>query len=76
MYYEKVRPHLTSADKGKYVVVNVDTGEYEIDPDNVAVLLRAQQHLGEDVPLFSIRAGYRVGAVRGKRWEYVEEAGW
>ena len=31
-----VRPRLTSEDDGKFVAVDIDTGEYEIDADDYA----------------------------------------
>ena len=36
MYDRIVRPRLTPADDGKYVAINIDTGEYEIDADDYA----------------------------------------
>ena len=37
-----VQPKLLAADDGKYVVIDVDTGEYEIDADDYEAATRLQ----------------------------------
>lgn len=44
-YRRLVAPRLTPADTGKYVVLDIDTGEYEIDPDHLTAALRLRARL-------------------------------
>jgi hypothetical protein len=62
IYRERIRPLLTEADKGKYVTINIQTGEYEIDTDDLTGSLRAVARFGQNVPLYTIRIGYRAVA--------------
>ena len=41
IYEREVRPHLTEKDEGRFVIIDIETGAYEIDVDEVA----AQDHL-------------------------------
>ena len=43
IFAEQIRPTLTEADKGRYVTINTDTGEFEIDDDDLASSLRARE---------------------------------
>lgn len=58
IFAEQIRPTLTEADRGRYVTINEDTGEFEIDDDDLAGSLRARRRFGKDAPLFMLRAGY------------------
>ena len=42
-YDRHVRPRLLPEDDGKYVVIDVDTGEYEIDADDDTAATRMQE---------------------------------
>ena len=42
-YERHVRPKLLPEDDGKYVVIDVDTGEYEIDADDYTAATRMQE---------------------------------
>jgi predicted nucleic acid-binding Zn-ribbon protein len=35
LYEHKVRPNIDRNDEGKFVVINIDTGDYEIDIDEL-----------------------------------------
>ncbi|MFQ5760440.1 MAG: hypothetical protein ACE5HM_05640 [Acidiferrobacterales bacterium] len=35
VYERDVRPHVTQSDEGKFVVIDIETGDYEIDVDEV-----------------------------------------
>ena len=57
IYREKIRPRLTENDIGKFVHIDVNSGEYEIDDDDVEGEIR----LVERVPnarIHGIRIGY------------------
>lgn len=36
LYEREIRPHLTAEDERKFVVIDLDTGAYEIDTDELA----------------------------------------
>ncbi|MEK7249045.1 MAG: hypothetical protein AAB209_01350 [Bacteroidota bacterium] len=36
MYERVVRPHLQASDKGKFVVIDIESGAYEMDEDELA----------------------------------------
>jgi hypothetical protein len=42
----KVRPHLTAADAAKFVAIDIETGEYELDKDE----MKAADRLHKRVP--------------------------
>lgn len=41
VYNETIRPQVEAGNKGKFLVINVETGEYEMDADDVAAAKRA-----------------------------------
>ena len=73
----KVRPNLTPADADKFVAIDIETGEYELDKNE----MKAADRLGKRVPdsqiwLVHVTLGYlhrfgghglRGGARRGRR---------
>lgn len=58
VYEHEVRPHLKPEDDGKLVAVDIDTGEYEIDVDELAVVdrLRARRPQAQ---VWLVRVGSR-----------------
>jgi hypothetical protein len=56
-YEEHLREKLEAGNRGKFLVLNVETGEYEIDADDLAASKRAKARFG-DAPLFTVRVGY------------------
>ena len=36
LYEQAICPHLTAEDEGKFVVIDIDTGAYEMDMDELA----------------------------------------
>ena len=57
IYREKIRPTLTEADIGKFVHIDVNTGEYEIDDDDVEGEIRLVERV-PDARIHGIRIGY------------------
>jgi hypothetical protein len=56
IYEQQIRPKVEPEQIGKYLVINIETGEYEMDDDEVAVSQRAYaKHPG--APLFGMRIG-------------------
>lgn len=65
LYEQKIRVALDEAsNKGKMLVINVETGEWEMDADDVVAAKKAKARFG-DAALFSMRIGhpaaYRLG---------------
>jgi hypothetical protein len=67
----KVRPNLTAADKDKFVAIDIETGEYELDKNEMKAVSRLRKRL-RDPQIWLVHAslGYlhRFGGhgVRGR----------
>ena len=60
LYEQKIRAAVDKAEnKGKMLVINIETGAWEMDADDVVAAKRAKEHFG-DALLFSMRIGYSV----------------
>jgi hypothetical protein len=57
-YQSAVRPHLTERDRGKFVAIDIDTGEFELDRDELEACHRLRARLPE-AQIWMVRAGYR-----------------
>ena len=57
IYREKIRPLMTEDDIGKYVVVDVNSGEYEIDERAVKANRRLEDR-APDSRRFTLRVGF------------------
>ena len=65
LYEQKIRAAIDEIEnKGRMLVINVETGEYEMDADDVTAAKRAKARFGA-AALFTIRIGhpaaYRLG---------------
>jgi hypothetical protein len=65
LYDREIRPKVEAGNKGKILVIDIETGAYEIDSDQLAAAERAlAKH--PDAALFAMRIGYptmgRIGA--------------
>lgn len=64
IYDEKIRPHVETGHQGDYVVIDIETGDYEVDPDDLAATRRALAKRAGAV-LYGLRIGhpaaYRLG---------------
>ena len=59
IYEGNVRPQLKNADEGKFAAIDIESGKYEIDTDE----LRACQKLRARLPeaqIWMVRIGYRA----------------
>ncbi len=65
IYEQQLRTQIEAGNQGKFLVINTETGEYEMDPDDIAAAKRAKMRFG-GAPLFSMRVGhaaaYRLGS--------------
>ena len=67
IYEARLRQKLEPANVGKFLVIDIETGEYEMDDDDVAASLRAFDK-NPDGARFGMRIGYRTsGTIGGKR---------
>lgn len=67
--YARIRSTLEPAHDGAFVVLNLDTGEYEVDASDLAASDRARQRFGAAARLVTMRVGrlaaYHMGTRRG-----------
>lgn len=64
IYDETIRACVEPARIGDFVVVDVATGDYEVDADKLAALDRLKRRRPDAEP-FLLRAGYPTAAVLG-----------
>jgi len=58
IYENSVRPKLTPDDEGKFVALDIETSEYEIDEDELTACDRLRARL-PDAQIWMVRAGSR-----------------
>ena len=67
IFDRRVKPTLRPEDHGKFVAIDVDTGEYEMDEDDYTAVMRLLARVPA-ADSWLIRAGYpttyRIGVVR------------
>jgi hypothetical protein len=55
----KVRPHLTAADADKFVAIDIETGEYELDKNEMKAAERLRKRLADpQIWLIHVTLGY------------------
>jgi hypothetical protein len=55
----KVRPHLTAADQAKFVAIDIETGEYELDKNEMKATDRLRQRVPDaQIWLVQVTLGY------------------
>ena len=70
IYREQIRPLMTEADIGKYVIVDVHTGDYEIDERDLPATRRLKKRQ-PDARTHAVRVGYSAAYFLG--WHEVPE---
>jgi hypothetical protein len=67
IFDRRVHPTLRPEDHGKFVAIDVETGDYEIDDDDYAAIARLRSRKPE-AEMWLVRAGYpaayRIGVAR------------
>ena len=66
IYEKDVLPRMTAEDKGKMVVIDVYSGDYEIDQDSIAARLRLKRRQ-PDAIVYIGRVGYPTAYRMGPR---------
>jgi hypothetical protein len=55
----KVRPHLTAADADSFVAIDIETGEYELDKDEMKAADRLRKRVSDpQIWLVHVTSGY------------------
>jgi hypothetical protein len=57
IYEQKIRPHLKPRDKGKYVAIDIETGEYEISKNALTACHRLRARI-PDAQIYGVKVGY------------------
>ena len=66
LYEQQIKAQVEDGNQGKFLVINTETGEYEMDADDVLAAKRAKSRF-PDAPLFSMRVGYAAAYRIGSR---------
>ena len=66
IYREKIRNLVEPQERGKFVVIDVETGDYEIDANDATATRRLQERRPEAV-IYGLRVGYRAAYSFGGR---------
>ena len=59
LYEERIRAAVEPSHLGKFLALDIETGEYEIDTDELAAAARAQAR-NPNAVLYILRIGYRA----------------
>jgi len=57
IYRRDIRPHVMPQHKGEFLILDIESGDYEIDEDDIAAEERLKARRPDGV-LFGIRIGY------------------
>lgn len=66
LYDREIRDKLESSARGKLLVLDIETGDYEIDRDEVAAVKRAQEKRPQGV-FYILRVGYPTAYRLGRK---------
>lgn len=64
IYQSQIQPRITESDAGKFLVIDVATGAYDIDGDEMSALRRAKERRKDPV-LFVMRIGFKTAHKMG-----------
>ena len=72
IYRQHIRQNVEAGNKGKFVVIDIETGEYEVDEDDLQATKRALAKRSDAV-LYGLRIGYptaySLGGQTSTGWE-------
>lgn len=72
IYEEQIRDHVEAENKGKFVVIDIETGDYEIDVDDLRATMRALAKRPAAI-LYGLRIGYPTAYRLGGRFRLNEQ---
>jgi hypothetical protein len=64
IYDRSIRPRVEAGNKGKFVVIDIESGEYELDDDDLRATKRALAKRSDAV-LYGLRIGYPTAYTLG-----------
>ncbi len=64
IYRRQIRPRVEEGNKGRFVVIDIETGEFEIDDDDLLATQRALKKR-PDAVLYGLRIGYPAAYALG-----------
>jgi hypothetical protein len=64
IYEQQIRQHVEAGNRGNFVVIDIETGEYEVDEDDLQATKRALAKRSEAV-LYGVRIGYPTAYTLG-----------
>jgi hypothetical protein len=71
LYEQKIRPLVEAQHRGKFLVLDIETGDYEIDTDKMAAFERAAaKHT--DPALYILRVGYPYAVRLGGKFKVAQ----
>ena len=59
IYEERIRHLVERTEKGKFVVIDVESGDYEISEEDIDAILRLEERR-PDAVTYTLRVGYRA----------------
>ena len=71
LYENEVRPQLKDDDDGKFVAIDIETGQFAIDADELKACHKLRKRI-PDAQIWMVRVGYRFVhrfGGRDERWE-------
>jgi hypothetical protein len=68
IYERKVRPYIKKNDEGKFVVIDIETGDYEIDNDELAAYDRLVSR-NPEAQVWVLQVGSRYARRFGPRYQ-------
>ena len=64
IYREKIRRLVEPQEHGKFVVIDIETGDYEIDTEDITATLRLLE-IHPDAVTYAVRVGFRAAYSTG-----------
>ena len=64
IYEKRLKDKLEAHNVGKFLVIDIESGEYEMDADDMAAALRAYAK-SPDAPRYEMRIGYATSGTIG-----------
>lgn len=59
IYNRDIRPHVEADNIGKFLILDINTGEYEIDSEDLVASKRLLERVPDGI-LYGVRVGYRT----------------
>lgn len=66
IYREQIRSVVETTEKGKFVIIDIETGDYEIDTKDATATLKLLERR-PDAVTYAVRVGYRAAYRIGGR---------